>query len=146
MAKNDKPFDVGYQRPPKSGQFVKGQSGNPKGRPRGTQNVVTLAFKIFRERIRVNISGRQKTMTKLEAIVLQLVNRALSGDSRALKDVLYLQSLCERSEHVNDTLETAPDERDKDVMESLFKRVQQADVRGDLAISDKPMKSLDGAK
>ncbi|GGJ16983.1 DUF5681 domain-containing protein [Neoroseomonas lacus] len=25
---------VGYQRPPKSGQFRKGQSGNPRGRPR----------------------------------------------------------------------------------------------------------------
>jgi Family of unknown function (DUF5681) len=25
---------VGYRNPPKSGQFVKGRSGNPRGRPR----------------------------------------------------------------------------------------------------------------
>ena len=30
--------DVGYGRPPAATRFVKGQSGNPAGRPRGSKN------------------------------------------------------------------------------------------------------------
>ena len=29
-------FGVGYKRPPESGRFRKGQSGNPKGRPKNS--------------------------------------------------------------------------------------------------------------
>ena len=28
------PHEVGYQKPPHHGRFVKGRSGNPKGRPK----------------------------------------------------------------------------------------------------------------
>ena len=34
MSNDNDDYEVGYGRPPKSGQFKKGQSGNPKGRPR----------------------------------------------------------------------------------------------------------------
>ena len=35
---------VGYRNPPKSGQFVKGQSGNPRGRPRRPKTVAAGCF------------------------------------------------------------------------------------------------------
>lgn len=31
-------YEIGYKKPPKDGQFKKGQSGNPNGRPRGSKN------------------------------------------------------------------------------------------------------------
>ena len=34
-------YDVGYGKPPKSGQFRPGQSGNPGGRPKGRKKTAT---------------------------------------------------------------------------------------------------------
>ena len=35
-------YEIGYGRPPKQTRFKPGQSGNPKGRPRGRKNVHTI--------------------------------------------------------------------------------------------------------
>ncbi len=76
---------VGYGKPPKSTQFPKGRSGNPKGRPKGSQNLSTLLTKSLNETVMVNENGRRQTITKLNAITKQLVNKAAAGDPRAMK-------------------------------------------------------------
>ena len=34
----NRPYEVGYGKPPAETSFVKGKSGNPKGRPKGSKN------------------------------------------------------------------------------------------------------------
>jgi hypothetical protein len=34
-------YDVGHAKPPKHTRFQPGQSGNPRGRPKGTKNLKT---------------------------------------------------------------------------------------------------------
>jgi Family of unknown function (DUF5681) len=38
----DEEYRVGYGRPPLNRRFEKGSSGNPRGRPRGSYQLLTL--------------------------------------------------------------------------------------------------------
>ena len=77
-------YEIGYRRPPVSSQFKKGQSGNPKGRPRGTRNFLTLLKHELSQSIVVNENGKKKTITRLQAMVKRIVAGALQGDQKAL--------------------------------------------------------------
>jgi hypothetical protein len=77
-------YQIGYRRPPVSGQFKKGQSGNPKGRPKGSRNFLTLLQKELGQSIVVNENGKKKIITRLQAMVKRIVAGALQGDQKAL--------------------------------------------------------------
>ncbi len=81
-------YDVGFCKPPKSTQFKKGQSGNPAGRPKGSKNTATVANAVLNEKIAITENGRQKVVTKREALMKQLVNRSVQGDLGFLRLVV----------------------------------------------------------
>jgi len=89
--KKDGDYEVGFGKPPKHAQFAKGHSGNPKGRTRGSRNASALLDEALNERVIVTENGRRKKMTKLDAIMKQLVNRAAQGDHRAMQLLLANQ-------------------------------------------------------
>ena len=78
-------YVVGYGRPPKEHQFAKGQSGNPAGRAKGSQNFDTALRKALNERVVATIDGQRMEIPKYQAIASQLVNQAASGVFSALK-------------------------------------------------------------
>jgi hypothetical protein len=77
--------EVGYGKPPQNTQFKKGQSGNPKGRPKGHPNLATVLERALREKVVINENGQRKIVTKLDAAMKQAVNKAAFGDLRALQ-------------------------------------------------------------
>jgi hypothetical protein len=83
---NNKP--VGKGRPPVSTRFRPGQSGNPKGRPKGTKNMISLARQALNKKIDIKESGRTKRITVLEAIVMTTIHRALKGDPKILPIII----------------------------------------------------------
>jgi hypothetical protein len=83
-------YDVGYRRPPASGRFRPGKSGNPKGRPKGSRNFLTLLEQELNKPISVTENGRKRKLTRLQAIVKRVVNSALAGDQRALLNLLEI--------------------------------------------------------
>src|SRR5882724_5648701 len=76
----DSDYQVGYGKPPQHTRFKKGESGNPTGRPKGSKNLTTLLEKELKQRVMITENGRRRRITKQEAMVKHLVNKAVSGD------------------------------------------------------------------
>lgn len=85
MAKHPKTtnYEIGYKKPPKSGQFKPGQSGNKKGRPKGSKNFKTDLAEELAETISITEGGKPKKITKQKAIIKSTVAKAIKGDIKA---------------------------------------------------------------
>jgi hypothetical protein len=124
------PSQVGYGNPPQSTRFKKGQSGNPKGRRKGSHNVATVLAATLREKVVVNENGTRKTVTKLQAAIMQLVNRAASGDLRALQQFIALAREAEATANLPSTERSALGELDQKVLQGIMKRFQPESENG----------------
>lgn len=113
---------VGYGQPPKSSQFQKGMSGNPKGRPKGSKNLNAILKKELEEKMTIQEKGKTKKVTKQEAIVKTLVNNTLKGDKNAMQALLRLITNI-----VGDEVEVVTPELHADDMEILKRYMVNAD-------------------
>ncbi len=80
----------GYGRPPKRTRFRKGQSGNPRGRPRGTKNLKTDLQEELLEKIQVRDSKGIQRITKQKALVKSMIAKAIKGDPRSASIMMEL--------------------------------------------------------
>lgn len=81
----DDDYTVGYGKPPKAGQFRKGRSGNPNGRPKTPTGPDSHLILELSKQITVNEDGQRKRISKYQAFMTRLVNTAISGDLAAAR-------------------------------------------------------------
>jgi hypothetical protein len=92
VTRPDAAYAVGYGKPPVSGRFQKGRSGNPRGRPRGSKNkkpalneerLKDIVLKEAYRTIKVRDGDRNVSLPMAQAIMRALAVNAAKGQHRA---------------------------------------------------------------
>ena len=89
-------YEVGYAKPPANTRFKSGQSGNPKGRPKGSktkskmpalneERMKSILLAEAYRTIKVNEGSGQVTVPMAQAVIRSLAVNAAKGNQRAQK-------------------------------------------------------------
>lgn len=81
---------VGYGRPPRHSQFKPGQSGNPRGRRKGSRGLKTDLHTELATKFSIQINGKPIKGTKQQLMLKALATRAATGDVKAASLLLPL--------------------------------------------------------
>ncbi|WP_052261788.1 DUF5681 domain-containing protein [Leisingera sp. ANG-M1] len=128
MSDLESEYEVGYAKPPKRTQFKKGQSGNPKGRPKGAKGFNASLKREMESEVIIREGGREVKVSKAEAAAKRFLAKALHGDMGALKTLMQfdadLQAKVEK-EAGQVAQVTAPDQTDEDVLAHFAMQVRE---------------------
>lgn len=116
---------VGYKRPPLHTRFKPGQSGNPKGRPKGTRNLRQEVLDELLGLVTIKENGRSVTVSKARAMVKALVAKAAGGDIRAASFLLDTAMKAEGATESESQIETSPD--DDAILAAYRRKLTQED-------------------
>ncbi len=87
-------YEVGYGRPPKRTQFKKGQSGNPKGRPKQRSDIQSTLERTLAEPFTYREGEVVREMSAEKAVLYAQVLKAMHGDQTAFNFVMKLAKRC----------------------------------------------------
>jgi hypothetical protein len=108
-------------------QFKPGQSGNPKGRAKGTRNLKTDLQEELQKEVKVTEGKSQTVVSKQRAMVMSLANRALQGDVRAIDLMTNLLRQLLPQEDANEEARSLPKD-DREILNAFVKRLRSDDT------------------
>jgi len=115
----------GFTRPPRHSQFKPGQSGNPKGRPKGTRNLKTDLTRLMRKRVQIREDGHQRDVSRQELVLLRLFERAAKGDVKAANSLINMvMKLNPQTEQLSAVSQVS--ETDKQIIDDFLRRYVNA--------------------
>ncbi len=122
-------YTVGYGKPPLIRRFKSGQSGNRRGRPRGSKNRKTIVREIAHEMHAVTEDGQRRRRSTLALMLLALRNRVAEGNVRAFRAYKkYLAKYEPQETHSNAGFLVAPAEL---TLEEYLEKGEKLNVKAD---------------
>ena len=112
---------VGPGKPPRHTRFKPGQSGNPKGRPKGSKNFATILQQQLTKKITITVDGKPRRMTVQEVIARRLATDSMKGTTKAMELLIRLTSV--KSDEVGKDAATETELPDKDALRRIHKRI-----------------------
>ena len=125
MSETKREYAANYRKPPLHTGFKKGQSGNPRGRPKKTLPALLLAA--LNEPVYVTTNGKRRKITKREVIVTQMVNESAGANLRATKMLIDMMKDIEKKTSAEPPPEAhrfAP--ADEEVIKGVVARIRGA--------------------
>jgi hypothetical protein len=124
--KDDLRYEVGYKRPPSANQFKPGQSGNRKGRPKGSLNFMTVIDQELNTVVPVRENGKSTKVSKKRIIAKQIVNKAAAGDLKASAILLNQARMNEQTQQLNgNPVSEVFAHEDQVVLTGILKRIRE---------------------
>jgi hypothetical protein len=121
---------VGRGKPPKHTQFKKGETGNKRGRPKGSKNLATLMMQAAHNPVTATIGGKKRTISTLHATTMQLATRAAGGDPKSMAKFLdWVDKIESRAAAIRPT-QFPLSEPDVEVLRAAYERMKQCDPDG----------------
>jgi hypothetical protein len=116
-------YRVGKGKPDKSKSWKPGQSGNRKGRPKGSKNLKNIARAAAKRLVTISRNGRKQKQTYLEVGIEQLQRAVAQGSRGALRDYL---AFLERHLDPNETKLSMNDltAQDQALLDYVFSRAK----------------------
>jgi Family of unknown function (DUF5681) len=88
--RRSEPSEGHFRQPPPEHYFKPGQSGNPKGRPKGSKNKKSIITKILNEKMSIRIAGRLRRVTVYEALIRTLLAATFKFNLKATTALLAI--------------------------------------------------------
>jgi hypothetical protein len=86
-------YEIGKNKPPKEFCWKKGQSGNPRGRPKARKSDQLDVAGILNAPVKARIGGKQVKISSFEASIRQTAKKAIDAD---LRSIMQFLSLCDQ--------------------------------------------------
>lgn len=113
-------YEIGYGKPPKNSQFKPGQSGNKKGRPKGSKNSYSIIKEILDQKITIKENGKEIRISKKAAIFVQFINKTIKGDNKSFATLLPHILGMEMKEEDREQILAALNQDDREIIQTYL--------------------------